>query len=134
MTASFLAAVRRVAVGMTSLLVLVAAVAVLLLSRPTAVGGSVAPNPSTGPSATPVPDNDERGLPADVQAALAKLPAGTVIVDCSPGTRRLPEGVVPNKIAGWLNLHPGWAQLPHGYCADNLQATPIPLRDDSVDP
>ena len=92
-----------------------------------AQASSIAPTP--GP-----PSADPGALPTDTEAALWELAPGTVIVDCLPGMARLPEGIMPSRAAGWSQMHPGFFQLPHGYCADNPSATPIPIRPDSADP
>lgn len=72
-------------------------------------------------------------LPPDVQIALDALSAGTIIVACSPSYAVLPEGVTPLVSLGFARLHPGFRYLPHGYCADNPTATPMPLVIPSAD-
>lgn len=73
-------------------------------------------------------------LPADVQAELRGLPAGTVIVPCNASVDRMPEGVIPTRTLGWWSLHPGWHYLRHGYCADNPRAAPIRVSIETLAP
>ena len=114
-------------------LFIVALTVVTITSHPAATSaGAQASLPDATSAPTSPADGD--AIPSDVQAALASLSNGTVIVDCYPGMPRLPEGVVPSRAAGWSQLHPGFFQLPHGFCADNPAATPIPIRPDSADP
>jgi hypothetical protein len=76
------------------------------------------PTGSTGPAQPP----SLASLPADTRAQFDALPAGTVLVACSPAFVTYPEGVIPEVAGGWRMTHPGWRILLHGYCVDNPTA------------
>jgi len=88
---------------------------------------------AAGPSSAPATQGASVGLPSDVQAELRSLSPGTVIVPCNSSVSRLPEGVRPVTTLGFAFAHPGFRYLSHGYCADNPNATPIPLVVPVVD-
>lgn len=87
------------------------------------------PSPTFVPAEAPALTD----VPADVRAQLEALPAGTVLVACSPSVSKYPEGVRPSRPAGWSYSHPGFVLLKHGYCADNPNAMPIPLDIPNID-
>jgi hypothetical protein len=101
-----------------------------------AAGPSSTPTTATlsaGPSSVPATAASSAGLPADVQAELRSLAPGTVIVPCNSSVSVLPEGVQPDTTLGFSFAHPGFRYLSHGYCADNPNATPIPVVVPIVD-
>ena len=88
------------------------------LTSALAAGATAAPVVTASPAAS---------IPPDVQQQLNAMPPGTVIVACNPSIAVLPEGVRPFTPTGFAEAHPGFSYLSHGYCADNPNATPLPI-------
>ncbi len=115
----------RAGAGLLAIVVFVA-VGVLVASPGIASEPSPTPNflASLAPDAT---------LPPIVEQQLSALPAGTKIVDCLPGVPRLPEGLIVNRALGFYQARPGFHELGKGYCAEDPNATPVPMRIDNAD-
>jgi hypothetical protein len=90
-------------------------------------GASVAvPSDAAGPSSAPATQGAPEALPSEVQAELSSLPVGYVIVPCS-STQAVQPGVRGEHTLAWRARHPAYRYLSDGYCADNPNATPIPV-------
>lgn len=96
-----------------------------------ALGAGGEMSASLVPSASPTQPADNTGpvqapslesLPADTREQFDALPAGTVLVACSPAFAKYPDRMVPSTGGVWLMTHPGWHILLHGYCVDNPSA------------
>jgi len=96
-------------------------------SAPGTQGASVAlPSDAAGPtSSAPATQGAPGAPPSDVLAELSSLPVGYVIVPCT--STQAVTGVRTEHTAGWVARHPAFRYLSHGYCADNPNATPIPM-------
>ena len=95
-------------------------------SAPATQGASVAlPSDAAGPSSAPGTQGAPGAPPSDVLAELSSLPVGYVIVPCT--STQAVTGVRTEHTAGWVARHPAFRYLSHGYCADNPNATPIPM-------
>ena len=103
----------------------------LLAEGPSQVAATAASSEGTSP--TPASAASSAGLPADVQAELRSLSPGTVIVPCNSSVAVLPDSVLPDLPLGFPQAHPGFRYLSHGYCADNPNATPMPIVVPNVD-
>jgi hypothetical protein len=96
-------------------------------SAPATQGASVAlPSDAAGPSSAPATQGASEALPSDVQAELSSLPVGYVIVPCTAAHPVMP-GVRTSHTSGWAARHPSFRYLSHGYCAENPNATPMPV-------
>lgn len=89
--------------------------------------GDAASSPSMPAPSGDVTDDSHRvatvdELPSDTRAEFDSLPSGTVLVACTGAVAKLPDGIIPNVSPGWLEMHPAWRVLAHGYCVDNPNA------------
>ena len=134
MKTDVIAGLRRTTIGVGTAVVLVILVALIIAMRPAATTTLAQAAPAGTPQPAQQSDEPAAGVPSDVQSELARLPKGTVIVDCMPGVPLMPEGITPSRAAGWFQLHPGFRQLSHGYCVDNPSAVVTEIREDRVDP
>jgi hypothetical protein len=92
-------------------------------------------NPSPGPTAS----SSNFGIGGKTWASIgaeefATLPKGTLIVDCFPNQKQLPAGSRFESNPGLTQMRPGLHFLSDGRCALDPNATPIPIRQDNVDP
>lgn len=111
------------------------AIAGVLVGASFALPRALTPALAAGAPAAPITTAAPApSIPPDVQLQLQAMPPGTVIVPCNPSVSVLPEGVRPDTPTGFAEAHPGFRYLSHGYCADDPNATPIPMDLPLVDP
>ena len=79
------------------------------------------------------PSPTSESVPPEVQAELDALPSGTVIVPCMGNHPRLPDGIRPQRQLGFYLREPAFRYLSDGYCANDPNATPVPLTVPVVD-
>jgi hypothetical protein len=94
---------------------------------------------TTNPSPRPTASSSNFGIGGKTWASIgaeefATLPKGTLIVDCFPNQKQLPAGSRFESNPGLTQMRPGLHFLSDGRCALDPNATPIPIRQDNVDP
>ena len=72
-------------------------------------------------------------LSVEAAAELKDLPSDTKVVACAANVPKLPAGVTYSQVPGYHEAQPGRYLLTDGHCAFSPSATPIPVREDTVD-